>query len=123
MQAYADWLTSTTGKQYRIPTSQEWTYASNANNPNAVRDFNCRVTQGSQVLKGLTMLEIKSGRANPWGLTNYVGNAQEVVKDGATVTVRGGAFDDNLSNCSIELTKPYEGPDSRTGFRVVRDSE
>lgn len=122
MQAYVAWLAETTGKEYRIPTAGEWVYAANADNPGAVRDFNCRVSQGSQIIKGLTLLEIQSGRPNPWGLTNHVGNAQEVVRNGSGISARGGAFQDSLSSCDITLSKDYSGAANEvTGFRVVRN--
>lgn len=122
MEAYVAWLSDTTGKSYRLPTDAEWTYAANSTNPKAVTNFNCRVTQGGQILKGLTLLEVRSGRPNPWGLTNYVGNAQEVVRKGGGTVVRGGAFQDNLSTCDIGLSRNYSGQaDEATGFRVARD--
>ncbi|MDX1454273.1 MAG: protein kinase [Gammaproteobacteria bacterium] len=124
MQGYVNWLTQTTGKQYRLPTAAEWSYAATATNPKAVTNFNCRVTQGGQILKGLTMLEIKSGRANPWGLMNYVGNVQEVVRDGGGHAARGGAFQDNLSTCDIGLSRNFSGQASEiTGFRVARETD
>ncbi|MEE8119705.1 MAG: SUMF1/EgtB/PvdO family nonheme iron enzyme, partial [Gammaproteobacteria bacterium] len=121
-QAYAAWLSNETGKQYRIPSEAEWLHAASANNTDTNRDFNCRVTQGDQGLKGLAMLEIRAGRANPWGVTNYVGNAQEFISASSGLTARGGAFQDSLSNCTIDLAKSHSGsPDPLTGFRVARD--
>ena len=122
MEGYVEWLSNSTGKDYRIPTAAEWEYAANANNPGAVKDFNCRVTQGGQVLKGLALLEVKSGRPNPWGVTNYVGNVQEVVRNGNSTAARGGAFEDNLSACDIKLSRSWSGnPSDVTGLRVVRN--
>ena len=124
MQAYVQWLGQATGAAYRIPSEAEWIYASNAGNPAAVKDFNCRVTQGGQIIKGLTMLETKSGRSNPWGLTNYVGNAQEIVRTASGIAARGGAYQDNLSACDIKFVRNHSGSaDDVTGFRVARDAE
>ena len=100
----------------------EWLYAATATNAAAVKDFNCRVMQGDQVLKGLNMNEARTGSSNPWGLTNYVGNAQEFVLKGSGAAVRGGAYTDSLSICGIELAKASSGAaDPVTGFRISRD--
>lgn len=121
-QAYVNWLSQTTGKPYRIPAESEWLHAANAANPNAVKDFNCRVTQGGQLLKGVSMLDTRAGRENPWGLVNYVGNAQEWVRSGGSLTARGGHYQNSLTECSIDLGKPHSGvADLLTGFRIARD--
>ncbi len=121
-KAYATWLADTTGKKYRVAGEAEWLYAATATNAAAVRDFNCRVMQGDQVLKGLNMNEARTGSANPWGMTNYVGNAQEFVLKGAAGSLRGGAYTDSLSICGIDLVKPTSGAaDAVTGFRISRD--
>lgn len=121
-QAYAGWLAEVTGKKYRVASEAEWLHAANATNAAAVRDFNCRVMQGDQVLKGLNMNEARTGTSNPWGMTNYVGNAQEFVVKGSGTAVRGGAYTDSLSICSIDLVKPSSGAaEAVTGFRISRD--
>lgn len=120
-EAYLAWLSRETGKSYRMPTAGEWTHAARAGDPAAVRDFNCRVTQGGQILKGVSLLDVRTGRENPWGLVNYVGNVQEWVRDGR-LTVRGGNYTDSLSECGISLARPHDGSaDSLTGFRVLRE--
>jgi serine/threonine protein kinase len=126
-QAYTAWLAEVSGKPYRIASEAEWVYAASAAGsatPGAtiVNSANCRVMQGDQVLKGLSILDIKTGTANGWGMTNFVGNAQEFVLRGGAGTVRGGAFSDSLSTCSIDLVKNTNGAaDPTTGFRVSRD--
>ena len=65
---------------------------------------------------------VNTGKANGWGLYNYVGNAQEWVTNGDGVVVRGGAFEDTFSKCSISLEKPHSGaPDKSTGFRLLQE--
>jgi hypothetical protein len=86
------------------------------------RNFNCRVTQGETVIKGLSMVSIETGYGNTWGLVNYVGNAQEFVTDGAGVSAMGGDYQDSLVDCTTSLSRPSNGAaDPLTGFRVARD--
>jgi formylglycine-generating enzyme required for sulfatase activity len=121
-QDYTKWLSERTGQKFRLPTSQEWTYAANAAGDQPKKDYNCRVEQAGQVLKGQGTMGVNTGKANGWGLYNYVGNAQEWVVDGSNVAARGGAFEDMFSKCDIALEKPHAGTaDKATGFRVVLD--
>ena len=120
--AYAMWLSERTGKPYRLPTVQEWTYAAEAGGDQPQKDYNCRVEQGGQIMKGQSAMDVNSGKPNGWGLHNYVGNVQEWVKSGGGVVVRGGAFEDTFSKCNINLEKPHDGrADGITGFRLVLD--
>lgn len=118
--AYVTWLSARTGKNYRLPTVEEWSYAAEAGGQQPRKDYNCRVEQSGQVLKGQSTMGVNTGKANGWGLYNYVGNAQEWVRTGAGVVARGGAFEDTFSKCAISLEKPHGGsPDAATGFRVL----
>ena len=119
-QAYVAWLADRTGENYRLPTGTEWAYAANAAGDQPKKAFNCRVEQGGQLLKGQGTMGVNTGKANGWGLYNYVGNVQEWVKSGDGVTARGGAFEDSFSKCAISLDKPRDGQsDGATGFRVM----
>ncbi|MBK6658042.1 MAG: protein kinase [Proteobacteria bacterium] len=121
-QEYTKWLSERTGQSFRLPTNQEWTYAANAGGDQPKKDYNCRVEQAGQLLKGQGTMGVNTGKANGWGLYNYVGNAQEWVVDGGSVEARGGAFEDMFSKCDIALEKPHAGnADKATGFRVVLD--
>ena len=74
------------------------------------------------MIKGLGLVDAQSGKPNGWGLINFVGNAQEWVKGGDGVAVRGGAFDDPLTRCGVSLSEPHAGgADLVTGFRLVRE--
>ena len=65
---------------------------------------------------------MNSGRANGWGLYNYVGNVQEWVDTGNGIAARGGAYTDELSNCGITLERNHDGSgDALTGFRLLRE--
>jgi len=120
--AYAEWLSKRTGHKYRLPTVDEWIYAAEAGGQQPRKDYNCRVEQSGQILKGQSTMGVNTGKANGWGLYNYVGNAQEWAKSGDGVVVRGGAFEDTFSKCSISLEKPHGGaPDRSTGFRLLQE--
>lgn len=119
-RAYVTWLAERTGENYRLPTASEWTYAANAAGDQPKKDFNCRVELGGQLLKGQGTMGVNTGKANGWGLYNYVGNVQEWVQSGEGVAARGGAFEDSFSKCDISLEKPHDGQaDTATGFRVL----
>jgi formylglycine-generating enzyme required for sulfatase activity len=97
-------------------------YAAEAGGKKPVTDYNCFLQQGSVVLKGNSLLTVNSGGANGWGLQNYIGNVREYVDASSTVKVRGGAYKDSMSACSISLVKNHSGaPDELTGFRLVRE--
>lgn len=119
-QDYAQWLSERTGRHYRLPREGEWVYAASATGPPVKKDYNCRVRLGDQVLKGLALANVRSGNPNGWGLTNYVGNAQEWVITDNGLAARGGTFRDSLSQCDVSLSRPHNGePDEVTGFRLV----
>lgn len=119
---YAQWLSQTTGYNYRLPTDSEWVYAAKAGGKQPKKDFNCKVSLGGNVLKGQALLSARSGQPNGWGLTNYIGNAQEWTLAGQSIKARGGAFKDALASCDISLSRDHSGtPDNITGFRLVRE--
>ncbi|HET7650549.1 MAG TPA: protein kinase [Gammaproteobacteria bacterium] len=122
IKQYIAWLSDKSGEHYYLPSYQQWKYAASAGGTDTNRDFNCQVTLGGQIIKGLSMVNTETGRANAWGLTNYVGNAQELVSDGGSLEAAGGDYQDALSQCSTSLLRPDNGaPDALTGFRVARD--
>jgi serine/threonine protein kinase/formylglycine-generating enzyme required for sulfatase activity len=122
VEAYAKWLSERTGKVYRLPTVDEWVYAADAGGKQPKKDYNCRVAQGSQILKGQSLMGANTGKPNGWGLYNYVGNAQEWVSTGQGVVVRGGAYTDNFGSCEIALEKASDGQaNEATGFRLVQE--
>lgn len=121
-KGYAGWLSQQSGHTYRLPSDKEWSYAASAQGKQPAKDFNCRVTLGSQVIKGQALGSVKMGKPNGWGLKNYLGNAQEWVITGSGVTAKGGAYTDTLSSCSISLSKAHDGSaDPITGFRLIRE--
>ncbi|OGT79557.1 MAG: hypothetical protein A3H91_15485 [Gammaproteobacteria bacterium RIFCSPLOWO2_02_FULL_61_13] len=131
-QEYVTWLAKRTGKNYRLPTPEEWEYAaSEGGKLTAESDefkqikgtLNCRVTMGDKILKGTGTASVTSGMSNDWGLKNFVGNVQEIVLEGeGNAAARGGAYSDAISNCDVSAARPVGGSgDDVTGFRVVLD--
>ncbi len=120
-EAFVSWLNQESQASYRIPTAEEWDYAARANGAQPRRNFNCQVRQGGTLIKGMGLVGVTSGDPNGWGLVHYVGNAQEWVRSGSGLEVRGGAYTDNLTQCEIDKRSPHSGqPDAVTGFRVLR---
>jgi len=120
-EKYGEWLSERTGKTYRIPSKAEWEYAANAAGDQPVKNVNCRTELNGQVIKGTGVTSVRDGPSNGWGLLNYVGNVQEIVKDesGGTLAI-GGAYSDPRSKCDISLQRPYTGTgDDVTGFRIL----
>ena len=121
-RAYVAWLAERTGEPFRLPTAAEWAYAAQAAGEQPKKDYNCRVEQNGQLLKGQGTMGVNTGRPNGWGLYNYIGNVQEWAVAGDGVVARGGAFEDTFSKCDIGLEKPHDGSaDAVTGFRVALD--
>ena len=124
IDAYIAWLSEATGMTYRLPTSAEWRHAAAADGrPGTADQFNCLVMGPSGApIKGNALVNATAGSTNGWGLTNAIGNAQELVRDGGTLQARGGAFQDPLNTCSVDLARAHSGAaDNVTGFRVVRE--
>lgn len=127
-EEYARWLSEGAGRTlgqavvYRLPTAAEWEHAALAGGAQPERKFNCRVTSGGNIIAGHDLLDAHSGQENGWGLANYVGNAQELVRDGGGFAVRGGDFEMPLTRCEVSVSEPHSGDgDATTGFRLVRE--
>lgn len=122
-QNYVAWLSSVTGGVYRLPTDAEWTHAVKAQGGAADHgSINCSVEIGGKKVRGVALEPVQSGKANSWGLYNYLGNAQEWVVADDAILARGGAYTDNVSACTPDAARPQPGSaDPITGMRVVRE--
>jgi formylglycine-generating enzyme required for sulfatase activity len=127
-QAYAQWLSDEATRnnghpvRYRLPTSAEWQHAARANGQQPEQQFNCRVLSAGEVIAGHSLINARSGKQNGWGLANYAGNARELVRSAQSLSVRGGAYTDPLTECGSELDAAHSGDaDPLTGFRLVRE--
>ena len=125
---YARWLSQEASRynghqiRYRLPTAAEWQHAAKADGRQPERNFNCRVRSAGEVIAGHALVNARSGGQNGWGLTNYAGNARELVRGDNTIAVHGGAYSDPLTACGPELDESHSGEaDALTGFRLVRE--
>ncbi|GAA5523472.1 serine/threonine-protein kinase PknD [Microbulbifer aestuariivivens] len=134
-RAYARWLSSQTGKSYRLPSEAEWEYAARAGlsapfwwgNEEAAGKANCRRGCDSEFVTLFTARSAPVGSfpANGFGLHDTAGNVAEWVedchqgdhsrarRDGGPVlmsncnlrVVKGGSMRDRLSNVSADFRK------------------
>lgn len=121
-QAYVNWLGLESGKTYRLPKKTEWLHAAKSRKRDLDPNRNCELsTRGFQ--KGDALVNVKIGKQNPWGLINYVGNAQEwVYHGGRNLLAMGGSFRKPMEECTITTSGQHSGrPDDYTGFRVLRE--
>lgn len=117
-QAYARWLSESTGHRYRLPTRSEWLWAARGEpDPNR----NCRVRVDG-VERGRSPVPAAIGLGNDFGLLNMLGNVQEWVVEDAGVLAVGGSFSDPIGACIAATERPHDGtPAADTGFRLVRE--
>jgi len=121
VKAYVAWLSAQSGEHYFIPSYIQYRYAASVSGTDTNQDFNCQVTLAGQVVKGLSIVNIETGRPNIWGLVNYVGNVKEWVLGSDGLEAVGGDYRDPLSQCSVDLVRSSNGAaDPLTGFRVGR---
>jgi formylglycine-generating enzyme required for sulfatase activity len=148
-QAYAKWLSETTGHNYRLPTEAEWEYAAAGGTTSAywwgykqdkgrANCFNC-----GNSWDGRSTAPVVSFEPNPYGLYSTAGNASEWVQDCYKKSYNGVATDGTafeLPNCgervarggsfnkpaiSMRTTKRSRYLEttkiSSVGFRIARD--
>ena len=139
-RAYADWLSATTGGEYRLLTESEWEYAARAGTQTA-HYFGPTITMDLANFDGDQTAPVGSYSSNGFGLHDMHGNAEEWVEDcwnadyrgapsdgtawtGGDCTqrvLRGGSwnFSDDVARSASRDAWPAER-DEFTGFRVAR---
>lgn len=86
-EAYVEWLSQQTGKQYRLPTEREWEYAAKAGTNSLYwwgaqlenEKANCAVCGGQWA--GKSTAPVGSFPPNEFGLHDVIGNVQEWTLD------------------------------------------
>lgn len=123
-EAYLSWLSEATGYTYRLPTEREWLHAARANVEQLDSNRNCRFDSRG-IRRGGSVARASVGRQNGWGLVNHIGNAAEWAHgDGGVLYAMGGGYDTPMESCNFNTKVVHRGgPDSTTGFRVLRQIE
>lgn len=140
-QAYVRWLSQKTGKQYRLPTDEEWEYAARAGTTTRYpwgevpsHDFANYGTEQccTGAIAGQDKWEntapVGSFPPNAWGLYDMQGNVWEWIEncsDSACTQrgLRGGSWNsypDLLRSANRNENNPLKRP-INYGFRVVRN--
>ncbi|EAR28715.1 hypothetical protein PTD2_06724 [Pseudoalteromonas tunicata D2] len=131
-KAYADWLVSKTGQQYRLPTEVEWEYAARAGSKtdyawgNDIGNNLANCGWCGSAWSNQSAAPVGSFQPNKYGLYDMVGNVWEWTQKTAgqsDVAVRGGAwnFAPSLARSSTRLILTTDFRANYIGFRVVRE--
>lgn len=131
--AYVRWLSRYTGQRYRLPSAEEWEYATRGGKPT-------RYWWGGAAVEGCgkehlsilffpmgqqcasaqeqNLIDVASMSPNPWGLYDMLGNAGEWTADARAC---GGPDFFNQYHEAACSTSDFEINPAHTGFRVVRE--
>ncbi|MET0331682.1 MAG: protein kinase [Dyella sp.] len=123
-QAYASWLTHFSGYVYRLPTDQEWLHAAHAGGPWVRGDDADCLRAGDHSLFGFGRApDPRRGlQPNPWGLVDLAGGVWQWVTQGSAVMVRGGSFNSEQFECTVDAHRNDNGAARRdVGFRLLRE--
>ncbi|MBZ9613440.1 protein kinase domain-containing protein [Rheinheimera maricola] len=116
---FTNWLTRTTGNLYRLPTVAEWRYAAQANGEQPTV-INCRIDGDDRKIQPVNFERLTT--SNGWGLSNYLGNAQEIATVRNGHVALGGYYLDDISQCNVNFSRFLtQYIDNLTGFRLVRE--
>ncbi len=115
---YCNWISKTTGKNYRLPTETEWEFAAGHMPKDA--DFN------SGENKGLTPVEAYSKTLSASGAIDMWGNVWEWTstnRTSQTKAVKGGSWATSRMDCRTEARTEGRNPNlgyNTVGFRLIR---
>ena len=113
-ERYVRWLSELTGYSYRLPHGDEWRDLVDAAVPGTV---NC----GGGLFRSKRLQRTVSGDANSLGLHHTLGNAAELVRDGAGYVVVGGSVKDR-GDCTVDHQVALDAAvGTPVGFRVLRE--
>jgi len=94
-EAFAAWLSVTTGKKYRLPTEAEWTHAASlAAGKDALAPARVDALSWHSGNASARTHPVGTKAADGLGLFDLFGNASEWVVAGDTFVTRGGSFRD-----------------------------
>ncbi len=113
-QGFAKWLSSVSGRRYRLPTESEWVHAATVGGRDVMAEGHCADP-------GAGPKQTTAGVMNKWGLVHTIGNVWELVSNGGTVMMVGGSYREDRGNCSASARRAFTGRDSAVGFRLVRE--
>ncbi|MBU2919440.1 MAG: sulfatase activating formylglycine-generating enzyme [Psychrosphaera sp.] len=130
-KAYVDWLSTSTGKTYRLPTEGEWEYAARAGSDldywwgDAIGSNNANCGWCGSKWSNNSASPTGTFKRNGYGLYDVIGNVWEWSDTGSDIVsvVRGGAwnFAPSLARVSTRLEIASDFRSNYIGFRVARD--
>ena len=122
--AYATWLSKTSGQRYRLPSEEEWEYAARAGsstmfwwgNDVKLKDESMACCRGcGSDLDGVGLYAAQSFKPNAFGLHNTLGNVWEWVEDYYCDT-----YETSPADGTARHSKSCGKPGGIEGLRVFR---